>query len=269
MEITLKKFTEIKNSPKKITIPDDPEQNNIVRIEDLNTLSNFQRVTVNAKVINISKPTELDSGKVMPDITIADSTGTSCLTVWEKDVNKLKKNNSYFLSNVVVREYRSKKHLSMSKTGSKICLIDDIGNVSMKSEDDDDDTIYEINNATIVGVLQLDKYNSCLGCKARVETISPAIGHCTKCAMIQRTDKCQSQLSAKLIFLSNGETTILNVFNATLNKMVKSFTIVTSITQEDLLMCEMFKNIKYNSSNIITEITQGDEEIDIDIDPFI
>ena len=48
----------------------------------------------------------------------------------------------------------------------------------------------------VIGVLALDKYQACLGCKARVESVEPTLGQYTKCRMFQRIENCNDHTSA-------------------------------------------------------------------------
>ena len=203
LEIMLKKFTEITSSPKKISIPEEvPDTPSVIQLTDLPRITNFQRVSTNVKVIAINEPLNVSGGKTKQDITVADSTSTSRLTLWQENVDTLTQNQSYHLSNMVVREYQNQKYLSMARIGTTIEPIDDIGDVVPLS--DDPNNSFEITDATLVGVIQLDSYQACMNCKARVETVNPPIGNCSKCSMLQRIDKCAKQLSAKLLFDSAG-----------------------------------------------------------------
>jgi hypothetical protein len=78
----------------------------------------------------------------------------------------MKIGKSYFLTDVIVREYRSKKYLSMAKTWSEITAITDIGDVAMDGGNETNDgTTFELVNATMIGIQQFDAYNSYLSCK--------------------------------------------------------------------------------------------------------
>ena len=46
---------------------------------------------------------KVKDGLVKQDLTIADSTGTGRLTLWQDDTNKLNINNSYNLKSLMVR----------------------------------------------------------------------------------------------------------------------------------------------------------------------
>ena len=125
--------------------------------------------------------------KVKQDVIIADRSSTAKVSLWEEHVNAMKEHKSYCLKNFIVREFQSTKYLSMCKENTDIILIDDIGVVVERS--DDEDEISVIKNVTIIGVPHLDKYKACLQCKARVETQTPPLGRCSKvdCMMMQST----------------------------------------------------------------------------------
>ena len=195
------------------------------------------------KVIAINEPLNVSGGKTKQDITVADSTSTSRLTLWQENVDTLTQNQSYHLSNMVVREYQNQKYLSMARIGTTIEPIDDIGDVVPLS--DDPNNSFEITDATLVGVIQLDSYQACMNCKARVETVNPPIGNCSKCSMLQRIDKCAKQLSAKLLFDSAGSNISLHAFTSILLKIAghddtENDSLCSTVTQEKLLSCPPF-----------------------------
>ena len=53
-------------------------------------------------------------------------------------MNAMEEHKSYCLKNFIVREFQSTKYLSMSKEGTEIILIDDIGVVAEQSDDQDE-----------------------------------------------------------------------------------------------------------------------------------
>ena len=94
----LKKFTDIKKSPKKITIPPDDglsdDSTVYITLGELNEVDEFQRVTVYVKVIYIGDPTDVSWGKMKQDITVTHCMDNCCLTIWEDRVNMLDKDAS-------------------------------------------------------------------------------------------------------------------------------------------------------------------------------
>lgn len=153
---------------------------------------------------------------------------------------------------MVVRHFGDRKYLSMAKTGSEIAVINDIGDVIEYDPEHDDDQRRELANATIVGVLQLDSYKACLTCKARVESFSQPLGRCSKCLMMQRIDRCNDQLSAKLLIDAPPNTVMtLHSFGAMLQRMAGVAT-PSEVNQEVLLTCPTFVSLTYNDKGVIT-----------------
>ena len=150
------------------------------------------------KVLSKMETMFVSGGKRKRDVVVGDSTGTSKVTLWEEHVDAMDVETRYRLEKFVVREYASQKYLSMSRSGSVIVVIDDIGDVETVTYGTSAVTIC---NPEIIGVPQLDIYKACLRCKARVEPLTPPLGRCSKagCLMMQRYDRCVNQLSTKLV----------------------------------------------------------------------
>ena len=118
-----------------------------------------------------------------------------------------------------VRAFSSKKYLSMGREGSDIISIDDIREIS--GDVSNNPGVFEMHNAQIVGVLQLDSYKSCLRCKARVEPLTPPLGRCsnTECSMMQRLTVCMEHVVAKIMVLSGSKFMTLHAFGKIVNEI--------------------------------------------------
>ena len=253
MEIMLKGQTTISESVKEfnmaaIDFKDDSPS--VVTLSKLDSLNVWDRVSIDVKVLTVMDPVSVSGGKKKQDVVAADSTGVGKVTVWEESIGTLTEQCSYSLKNFIVREFASKKFLSMGKEGSQIVSIEDIGDVVEDNEllDEPDE---EIRDAQIVGVAELNTYKACLRCKARVEPSSP-LGRCSKseCAMLQRYDMCQDQLSARLMFLSKSKMVSLSAYG----QVVRDLAGVTddAVTEEMLVMVPKLSSVKYNGQNVIT-----------------
>ena len=75
-----------------------------------------------------------------------------------------------------MKEYNSKKNLTIPKNDFTITEIEDIAVIERPHESND---LVSVKEALIVGVLTLDSYKSCLNIKARVEQLSPPEDKCT------------------------------------------------------------------------------------------
>ena len=256
MEVLLKKFTKISESPKKINIPDSTVDTAppVIQLRQLSTLQAFQKVNVDVRVVHIHEPKIVTGGKKKQEVVVSDSTATAHLTLWEDNVDTMEEESCYSLKAIVVRQYEDfPKYLSMARNGSTIDPISDIGTFVPYDSDNEDDQRRELDCATIIAVIHFGTYKGCLVCKARVESTNPPLGRCTKCSILQCMEKCPDQLSAKLVFESGGSTMTLHAFGAILHRMARVDT-AAEVTEETLLNSGMINTIFYNEKNIITAI---------------
>ena len=132
-EVMLKTSTLIKQSPKKLDVAslmaDIATASKTITLLSLESLDEFQKVTVNIKVVELKD--EMQVGRrVKWDVSVADESDMARVSVWEGNVNAMEKDQSYCLKNFMVREYQRKKYLTMAKEGSEIIPIGDIGAVA-------------------------------------------------------------------------------------------------------------------------------------------
>ena len=155
----------------------------------------------------------------------------------------------YSLKGFIVKEYASSKFLSMSKNGSEVVQIPDIGQVKDVTADSVEENLFE---AQVIGVVHLQNYKVCLQCKARVEPATPPLGRCSKpgCAILQRYDICLQQLSAKLLLLAetgNGVQS-LSVFGDLVRK-IANVDDSEEVTEEALLNSPKLSVVTYKDKN--------------------
>lgn len=257
LEILLKRFTAIVDSPRDIAMSEavePPPVSTSIHLDDLPTTQEFQKITVDVKVVVVNEPVTVTGGKTKQDLVVADSTSTARLTLWEEKVHSMDLDQSYTLTNVVVRKYQDKKYLSFPRNGSSVDAIDDIGHVIEYDPEDDDEQSRELRKPVVVAVQLFDTYKSCLICKARVECTSPPLGRCTKCSMLQRIDHCGEQVSAKLILQeANSPTTkTLSGFGSLLQQLARG-----EVTAETLLNCPPLTTLTYNKNGVITGVQRN------------
>ena len=137
------------------------------KVITLPSLPQYEKVTVHVKVLKVfaSQQVGLDS-KRKQDVSVADQTASTTVVLWENHVDSLKVGQSYNLANFHVKEFKGQKHLSMPKQDFAITPIEVIETAVAPPPDEEHTTI---DNVTIIGVPQLDEYNACLKCSARVE----------------------------------------------------------------------------------------------------
>ncbi len=230
----MRKFSDISDSPRNIEPRDSIDI--IDDVDQLSDIDEYQKVSVKIKVIKIDEPSMINGGLTKQDIIVADSTNVTRFTIWEDYVNQLKMDESYILKSVTVKKFRDVKYLSMSMTGSMIEKIDDIGDIAQFY--DEPQLHYEdarIHSDSIIGVQHFDSYKLCITCKVKVEQTTSTFGRCTKCLMLQKLDKCNVQIQAKLLFESKQTGIItVNVFGGLL-LVIAGVKFISEVTEESLL----------------------------------
>ena len=246
LEILVNKRTEIAESEKVFKVEGETNAGKKSCLKELLGLSLFQRVTIEVKVVRVEKALEVNGGKKKQDILVGDETGTVRVTVWEEEIGKVKQDDSYRMSGMMVREFRGCRFLSTSKEGSRIEAIADIGDV--KEESVEDEREYQSNqplqltNARVVGVHYLDQYTSCLKCTAKVlpDQEDPELGICSKCQMLQVMDTCKVQSSAQVLMRagdSNG-TSMLRAFGKVVEEITECS--ASEVTKRKLIKARPF-----------------------------
>ena len=198
-----------------------------VSLVDIQNIASYERVTVTVKVSDVDSPSEVKGGKKKQDIIITDATAVARFTVWEDDINRLQQGKSYKLTDVLVREYNSKKYLSTALENTTIQEVTDIGQVIDPNEEDVDKNLgvtQTIENVRVVGVVFLKEYYKCLKCSSKViSSDDPEIGKCSKCLMQQLLDACISTVSAQLMIKAGtNQSLTLMVHGDTLKDIANS-----------------------------------------------
>ena len=86
-----------------------------ISLEDIENIASYERVTVTVKVLDVDSQSEVKGGKRKQDIIITDATAVARFTVWEDDINRLNREKSYKLTDILLKEYNSKKLLNSSR----------------------------------------------------------------------------------------------------------------------------------------------------------
>ena len=255
MQILLKDCSTIDTSPRKINVSaTEYSPNTDIVLSSLPEMDNYARVNVDVKVQSVSSSTEA-AGKRMQQVTVADSTGTTSVTLWENDIGLLRIRHSYSLEGFLVRLFGHKRYLTMGRQGSTVIDIDDLGEVALPDAfPEDESRIYQ---AKVVAIVSQDCYSVCLRCSSRVDPITPPYSRCTSCQMIQLMSACKEFESAKLMFLGDSEQMItLTAVGSTLLEMSEFD------TSEKSLMSLRFSKITFNniSKTVISFEKYGEDD---------
>lgn len=113
MEVVITKSTVIATSPQKYANVVSPTTtSDSITLVQLQTLQNFQRVTVVIKVLRADPKVEVKPGLFKQDLCISDATGTARLTVWQETINTLEAAKSYKIESLMVCSFDNQKYLT-------------------------------------------------------------------------------------------------------------------------------------------------------------
>lgn len=170
LEVIIRNSSDLQRSSLEFAVDVDNlkvDCSDVVTLDELPQLANFERVSVQVKVV-----TECDASKVK-DLTkqeyiIADATGVTKIVTWEDNLGLLQEGLSYKLTGLTVRTFQNEKYLSIGMDGFGISEIDDIGEVYNTTIVVDERKLV---NAVFVGVKSLDMFSACYSCAGKVVTV--------------------------------------------------------------------------------------------------
>ena len=258
LEILVNKNTDVAQSDKQFDIKSSTcalsKGGSTIELGELQNLDKYQCVNVKAKALRLEDVEEVPRGKKVQNIVITDNTATARLSVWEGEIGKVVAGKSYNLTALVVREFRGRKFLSMSKDKLDILATEDITEVADETESNNSATntatpSYSwVRNCSVIGVMTFDKYKCCINCntKRAPDPEDPDVGHCSKCQMIQCLDTSKG-LMAKLMLASGGTKYTLCAFG----KVVETIADTSSdqVNISTILKAKPFKMIHVNLSH--------------------
>ena len=220
-----------------------------VSISELNTMEQYDRVTLQATAIKVKDPITVSTGKQKQEIIVADATGCTTLTLWEEDIGMIIETKSYQLNRIQVHHYLGKSELIFPRFGASAKEIEDLLEVSPYDGDSDDKNA---NSATIIGVSNLEKVYNCINCKKSMPcTTDTKIVECQHCQTKQRLKTFRT--SAK-IFIEDecGQQYTLKAHHEMLSNIIPNS---GTITPELLLEAPPF-NVTFDNYYTVTSVSR-------------
>ena len=107
-ELIVGNSTVILKSNKKFSIDFSEETTDTLKeisLGDVQDQPPYQKMTVNAKIMEIANPFQLEDGRQIQDVVIADATGTAKLSLWENFVHSVMLDKSYKFFNMVIKPF--------------------------------------------------------------------------------------------------------------------------------------------------------------------
>ena len=241
LEVVVRNSSEVHSSPKKMNVPESmfaKTKENLVAIEEVSGIANYEVVAVRVKVVSEEDATEIKKGLVKQDYWIADATACCKIVTWKENVGVLAVGDCYKLSGLVVRTFNGNKYLSVPTEGFHATKVEDIGVVENVPEEPA--TEAKFTGVSIVGVKSLEKFDNCYSCSGKVvpKSDSSRVGSCSRCGTLQRLDRCKESAIGRLDFDNGTDTKTVVAFAEVLEKICQG-----SITVEHLVCSEDFDAI--------------------------
>ena len=241
LEIVLKTHTKIEQSTLSFEISDPKTAGSVVvTLEELSSLPEHTRVTIRATVIRVHESQNVGKRRIMKqDVTIADSTATATLTLWDKNVGILQPNVSYQFNRLVTCSYMGKAYLSFPLVVS-FDIIDPINGLCTNDYASSSDEEEDLTSASIIGLKDLETYYACINCSKTMTPNDQRIGVCNNCNI---TQKLTSKQTARLIVKSGAAKITLKAYDDVIKVIAQSNTL--EVSAQELLFAPMF-DCSYN-----------------------
>ena len=221
----------------------------MITLNDLDNKAEYDRVTIQAKVIKVNEQQMVSTGKTKQDICIADNDGFTTLTLWEGDIGLLQETLSYQFNRVLVHKFNGKTTLSLPSCGASIEEIPDLGDTV--DNDNQEENLTHLTGVTIQAVNQCEEIFPCFHCKKNT-TKSGQISTCAYCLTTQRVSS--SVYTARLYVRDiNGMLYTLRAYTEVLSTIVPSDTISPSA----LLNARPF-SLSFDNFSVIKSIAHPD-----------
>lgn len=255
--MVVKGNTQITQSETQFAIEDpDTVGSTAISLNQLEEMAEYDKVNINVKIIDVTPPQIVGNGKVKQDVIIADSTGTTNLTLWESDINTVTISQSYSMKRLLVRVFNSRHYLSLPSSGAIIEQIDDI--YIPGANQTTDSSSETTNDVSVIGILELNAYKMCIKCTNRVNSFDndDTLGRCQSCNMVQLMTNCEDNIMTQLVVSTNGSDTKSFQTVFAYGNIIKDITSHEKTTYKTLLTAKPFNMTCQHC--MITSITRTD-----------
>ncbi len=238
------------------------------------TISSLQNVSLEQLVCLHAKVLDLTSVKILhtahgplkkQDGVLVDETSSIKIMLWEDDVEKLEKGQTYILRNLRLKESCGEKYVNTPKTGE--FKFEDAIDLNSLAEADDLplETVSTI-SADIIGISSLTKSLLCVGCKGKVDAKGNVFGVCSAstCKMKQKISSCRANWFASILVQNKDDSSKnlrLAVFNAQFLKLASLTSLPQSLASatideitKELLRLETVKITYDMYKNCVTDV---------------
>lgn len=259
-EVVMSVKSSVASSPKRFKISD----NNMVpkvassSSRDLDKLECVEDIAVNVgvkvgirgKMVSVKDVVEVKSKDGMEyrkqDCVFSDGRKGYRLVLWQNLVNKVESGACYRFGNVLVKSYQGLKYFSTT-ADTEVTVIDDIGEVCGQLDDGKVRFVGEI-----VGIESFTEFAGCVTCNSKVCDLNNVVGHCSKCGLKQKMDRCKKNLSARVVLEDDKKRKqTVSMFSEIINLLIDDVDNELGDVETQLL-CADSKEFEINSRNVVT-----------------
>ena len=206
-EYTVKKRSRI--TPSTVPFPyNETFSQTTFSISDIDDISDFQAINVNAKVLSVGQQSTLKvRGKTLHkvDAIIADQTASIKLVLWE-NIFTLVENKTYAIKDVTVRTFSDSKYLTTTKY-STIIQIDDMEKTAPPTAQQ-----YGKKITGKVVAVQVTHFQICPFCNTKIQTdsVTTDATKCSACSLTVLNTQLQNSTFSKLVIQEHNDDSFLN-----------------------------------------------------------
>lgn len=217
LEIYVNKGTQFTASPRKLTFEHIQQRSSVsTNIGSVPDIDDGTLVDFSAKVTRLCPPRDVSTG-VLQEATLIDESGSITMSLWNKNVDKLKESCFYKFRNATVITFRNEKKLNYGYQSSHV----EDENITNIEED-----VKPIQNdqVELIGIQSFSVHYWCIHCDSRLMIENQEMSCCEKCHLLQYVEHCQSQITCKVLFQIDDESRrhiLLDVCKVTFEALMK------------------------------------------------
>ena len=189
----------------------------LITIKDLQQVVPEQNVNLKAKVTRLSGVKKVPRGNhhlTKQECFITDPTGSIKLILWESQVATLENNVTYLFNNIKLKLFNNERYLNPPKSQPYLITETSPYTESLPNVEDVQPLTRVETKAEIIGVTQINKYDSCYKCTKKVSE-KDSMPFCSHCKLSLKRKKVKVQWFMRVLVeeITTNKSIHLTVYN--------------------------------------------------------
>lgn len=224
-------------------------------VQEIANTNDWELISFSGKVLKKNQPTTVGELRVA-DTTVADSTGTLTVSLWERAIEMVETSKVYNFGPIQVRSWNGIKKLS----GTPNTVIVENHEVDMEIPNsdslvhlvDDDNIEKQLNAPAILSIDSVETLVYCVNCDRRLtQATADKFIQCARCSSYMRTASCSKKVCARFAVKHEGHIVHLTAFQEALQNVCKEVSTMSEGSIAEFLLELENITITYNSSTSI------------------